>query len=516
MSGTRFVSADQAAEAVPNGAVVALTGSGGGILEADGVFAALERRFLATGSPRDLTIIHGLGIGDGVSTGLSRFAHSGMTRRVIGGHWSWSPAMQQLAAANEIEAYAFPAGVIAALLRESGAQRPGLFTRVGLGTFVDPRREGGKLNARAVEDLVEVVVVDGSEYLHFKPLAVDVGIVRGTSADTDGNVSGSGEAATLDSQAVAAAARGHGGLVIAQVKSRAVDGEQDPRMISIPGPLVDCVVVHADQWQTSAGEHTPAFTLPAAARPQDEPLAPVPPGVRSMVARRAALEVQPGSIVNVGYGMSAGVVDVLREQDRLGEIRLVIEQGATGGMPETGALFGLSRYPSALLSSLLQFDFFATGMVDVAVLGMAEADREGNVNVSMINGQPIGPGGFIDIVHGSRQLVFCGSFTAAGLCVETGPKGLRIVREGAVHKFVEEVAQVTFDARAALERGQSATYVTERAVFKLTSDGLALTEVAPGVDLERDVLGQMGFAPVVSQVQPMSAEVFAIRPQPVA
>lgn len=503
-----FVSADEAAATVGDGAVIALTGSGGGILEADDVFAAIERRFLKTGSPRNLTIIHGLGIGDGQSSGLTRFAHPGMTTRVIGGHWSWSPAMQRLAADGDIEAYSLPAGVIAALLRESGARRPGLFTKVGLGTFVDPRRDGGRLNDKAAKDLVDVVRVDGEEYLHYKPFKVDIGIVRGSSADPSGNISAADEAATLDSQAVAAAARGNDGRVIAQVKARSGSGEQDPRLVSIPGPLVDAVVVHPGQWQTYAGEHGPVFNQPAAAQVDPLPEPALSPGPRAVVARRAALEVGAGSVVNVGYGMSAGVVDVMREEGRLSDVQLVIEQGAVGGFPETGDLFGLSRYPAALFPSVTQFDFFATGLIDVAVLGMAEADQYGNVNVSRVGTSTVGPGGFIDIVDGSKRLVFCGTFTARGLRVSTSAGQLRIDREGSVSKFVEHVSHVTFDARSALRRGQSATYVTERAVFVLGPNGLELTEIAPGLDLEADVLSRMGFRPVIRGLRPMPSEIF--------
>ena len=502
----RFTTADEAATQVKDGDVVAIAASGGGILEPDEVFAAIERRFLATGSPRDLTLIHGLGVGDAASTGISRFAHPGLVRRVIGGHWSWSPAMQDLAAEGRIEAYSLPAGVIAALLRESGARRPGVFTKVGIGSFVDPRREGGRINDTCSEDLVEVVEVDGEEYLHYKPLLVDVAIVRGSSADERCNVSAAEEASSLDSQAAAAAARGNGGLVIAQVKERRPTGQQDPRLVNLPSPLVDLVVLHEQQWQTYAGEHEPAFYSAGIAVP---PPAPQVPLAREIVARRAAREVRDGDVVNVGYGMSAGVVDVLIDERRLDRVRLAIEQGAVGGFPETGDLFGLSRHPEALLPSATQFDLFATGMIDVALLGMAELDRHGNVNVSKLGRRVVGPGGFLDIVHAAKRVVFCGTFTARGLAVSAGDGLLRIDREGSVHKVVGDVAQVTFDAAAARARGQRARYVTERAVFDLTADGLALVEVAPGLDVERDVLALMDFPVAHDDVREMPRDLFA-------
>lgn len=512
----KVVDADTAAALVPDGATIAICGSGGGILEADEIYAAIERRFLATGSPRDLTLIHGLGIGDGQTTGVTRFAHEGMTRRVIGGHWSWSPAMQRLALERRIEAYSLPAGVIATLLRESGAGRPGLFTKVGIGSFVDPRLGGGRLNDVGTDELVEVVEVDGEEFLRYRPLRVDVGVVRGSAADPAGNLSWAEEAACLDSQAIAIAARGNGGVVLAQAKEIVDPGTLDPRLISIPGPMVDRVVACPGQWQTFAAEHEAAFNSSALeVGPVIAPVTAVDE-LRSIVARRAADEVADGSVINLGYGMSAGVVDVLAEAGRLDDVQIVIEQGAVGGYPESGDLFGLSRAPQALVSSLLQFDFFATGVIDTAVLGMAQVDRHGNVNVSLVGDRSVGPGGFIDIVHGARTVVFCGSFTARGLRVRATGDGLSVVSEGATAKFVDEVAQVTFDAAAARARGQRAIYVTERAVFELGDDALVLIEVAPGIDLETEVLAQMDFAPVIGALAPMPAHAFGapVTPDP--
>ncbi len=505
---TRFATADEAAQTIKDGAVVALTGSGGGILESDHIFAAIERRFLTEGHPRDLTIVHGLGVGDGSTTGLSRFAHEGMVKRVIGGHWSWSQPMQKLAATNKIEAYSFPAGVIAALLRESGAGRPGLITTVGLHTFVDPRVSGGKINTAAVDDLVQLIEIDGREYLHYRPIPVDVGIIRGWSADRTGNVSADQEASSLDAQAVAIATRGSGGVLLAQVKQIVADGALDPRLMLVPSPLIDVVVEHGEQRQSGASALEPAFYSPghfeSSFHPAINPIA----GPRGIVARRAALEVPAGTVLNVGYGMSAGAVDVLIEQGRLQDITLCIEQGPVGGFPETGDLFGLSRYPQALFSSLMQFEFFASGMIDVAILGLGEVDALGNVNVSKLGHTTVGPGGFIDIVNGARRVVFCGTFTGKGLQVEIGDGYLRIVREGALRKFVRSVGHVTFAAAQARRAGKPALYITERAVFELDEGGITLTEVAPGVDVERDILAHMDFRPNMGSVRQMPGEVF--------
>ncbi len=502
---TQFLNADTAARMIPDRAMLALTGAGGGILEADHVFAAVERSFLAEGHPRDLTIVHGLSVGDGPTTGLSRFAHEGLVKRAIGGHWSWSQPMQKLAAAGVIEAYSFPAGVIAALLRESGTGRPGLITKVGLDTFVDPRVAGGKINTAAVEDLVGLIEIDGEAFLHYRPVRVDVGIIRGWSADRTGNVSADHEASSLDAQAVAIAARGAGGTVLAQVKQVVEDGELDPRLMLVPSPLVDVVVEHPEQRQSQAAALDPAFySAGRDVHPQPHPVE----GARGVIARRAAREVAPGTVLNVGYGMSAGTVDVLLEQGRLDEITLCIEQGPFGGLPETGALFGLSRHPQAVFSSTLQFEFFAAGMIDLAVLGMGEVDAAGNVNVSKLGATTVGPGGFIDIVSGARRVVFCGTLTGKGLQVEVGDGQLRVVREGRLRKFVDAVGHITFAGAAARRAGQPALYVTERAVFELDRRGITLVEVAPGLDVERDVLAHMDFRPRIGTVRPMPADVF--------
>ena len=505
------VGADAAAAMVRDGAVVALAGSGGGLLEPDEILAAIERRFLATGHPRDLTVVHALGIGDGAERGMNRFAHEHMVRRVVGGHWTWSPRMQQLAREDRIEAYALPSGVISMLCRESGARRPGLFTRVGLDSFADPRRGGGKLNARTTEDIVQVVEIDGVEYLRYLPIRVDVGIVRGSVADERGGISFRDEPAMLDSLAVAMAARGNGGIVLAQVKRLARDGSLDPQLVHVPAPMVDAVVVAPGQWQTYASEDDPE--LSGRRRPATREIAlSAPLDVRAVVARRAALEIHPGDVVNVGFGMSAGVVDVLGDHRRLDDIELCIEQGAIGGLPVGGDLFGVSRGPHALLPSTVQFDLFASGMLDVTALGMAEVDRHGNVNVSRIAGQAVGPGGFVDISQGAARAVFCGTLTTRGLEVEVAHGRLRIVREGSLHKFVREVDQVSYSARLAGSEGRSALYVTERAVFRLDGEGLTLVEVAEGLDPERDVIAHMDFTPAIGDVRPIPPAVFGAGP----
>lgn len=494
----KAVSAADAAAGIADGATVALTGSGGGLLEADHVFEAIEARFLDTGHPRDLTLVHALGVGDAKGRGVGRFAHEGLVRRVIGGHWSWAPAMQALARAEAIEAYTLPAGVISTLFREIGAGRPGVITPIGLGTFADPRHGGGKVNARATEDLVEQVVFDGQEYLRYKPFAVDVGIVCGSTADARGTISASREPADLDIFAVALAAHNSGGRVIAQVREIATAPPTSPRLATIPGVLVDHVVVHAEQWQTYAGAYDPALSGEAV---RETELAPAQPdGIRRIIANRAAAELTPGACVNYGFGIPGGIAALIAGRADL-DLWTTVEQGSHNGEIIDGPLFGVTRHPQALVSATDQFDFYSGGGLDIAFLGMGEMDAAGNVNVSRLGESVVGPGGFVDITQNARKVVFCGAFEAKGLKVSTSGDRLIIDQPGAVPKLVETVRHVTFSGDRARAVGQEVLYVTERAVFRLTPDGVALVEVADGIDLQRDVLDRMQFAPLVGAVR---------------
>jgi propionate CoA-transferase len=502
--GPVFATAAEAVGRVADGATVALTGSGGGVLEPDALLAALEQRFLTQATPRRLTLLHAFGLGDRERRGTNAFAHAGLTARVIGGHWTWSPRMMDLAARNEIEAYVWPAGAISLLLREIGARRPGLLTRTGLHTFVDPRRTGGRANEAARDELVRLVELDGREYLHYRPMRVDVALIRGTEVDPLGNIGCREEPALLDVLAAAQAARACGGTVLAQVK-RAVPEPLPPHEVAVPGPLVDVVVVHPDQWQTYAGEYDPSLCGPSS-RPA--PAAGLTDPVRAVIARRAALEVSAGAVLNVGFGVAAQVVDVLVEQGRLGEVTLAIEQGLFNGIPESGALFGVAHGPTARMPSTSQFELFAMGLLDVCCLGMAQLDATGSVNVSRFGARIVGPGGFVDISQHARRAVFCGTFTAKGLDVEVRDGGVHIRREGTVRKLVSTVDEVTYSGPFARDEGRAAVYVTERAVFRLTGEGVELTEVADGVSIERDILPHMDFVPLVRDVRRMPPAVF--------
>jgi acyl CoA:acetate/3-ketoacid CoA transferase len=494
-SDVRVMTAAEVAAAVPDGATVALTGSGI-FLEADAIHAAIEARFLREGHPRGLTLVHALGLGDGRGSGIGRFAHEGLVARVIGGHWSWSPAMQRLAAEDRIEAWSFPAGVISTLLRESGSGRPGVITRIGLGTFADPRREGGRCNRAAKGELVELVSFDGREYLRYRPLRIDIAIVRATESDRRGNLSFRGEPADIDARAVALAAHNSGGRVYAQVERVGGRRSLPARLHTLPGILLDGVVAVPGARRTYLPAHDPSVSGEAAIDPDAVPRAPdMPKGIRRIIAERAAREIGGARSVNFGFGIPGGIPALLR-RDGVSNWGSV-EQGIHNGDLIDGPMFGAARDPDVIIPSVDQFDFYAGGGIDVAFLGMGEVDAEGNVNVSKIGGTLVGPGGFIDITQTARKVVFCGQFEAKGLDVAVEDGRLRIRAPGQVPKLVPQVEHVTFSGAQARAGGQEVIYVTERAVFRLGADGVELVELAPGIELQRDVLARMGFRPAL-------------------
>ncbi|MGB3274845.1 MAG: CoA-transferase [Castellaniella sp.] len=495
MKHSKFRTAEEAVAMIRDGATVALIGGGGGLMEPTCIFRAVSRRFLETGYPRDLTVVHALGIGDKKTEGMNHFAHEGLVRRVIGGHWVWSPKMQEMARDEKIEAYVLPSGCVMQLYREIAGGRPGLFTHVGLGTFVDPRHQGGKMNRSATEDLVEVVDIGGRELLRYKPFPIDVAIIRGSFADADGNISLDQEAANVDVYAAALAAHNSGGLVIAQVRTAVNVNSMPARSVRVPGAIVDVVVVDPEQRMsydlsydpTISGERAgPARALAAEASP-----------VRALIARRAYQELREGAILNFGVGIGEGVARLIAERGETDRYYQTIEHGTYGGSLLMGQLFGFAQSPSAMIDGPSQFDFYAGGGLDISFLGFGELDARGDVNVSRLGGLTVGPGGFMDIAQNARKVVFCGTFDTKGGDVSVTPEGLRVNRQGSVRKLVERVEQITYSGAEALRRGHEALFVTERAVFELSHAGLVLTEVAPGIDVRRDVLDHMGFAPLV-------------------
>lgn len=506
----KVTSADAVAALIEDGATIAISGNGGGMVEADYLLAAIEKRFLETGHPRDLTLIHSLGIGDRDSKGSNRFAHAGMLKRIIAGHFTWSPKMQSLVKNEEIEAYCFPGGVIQALLREIGSGRPGLITHVGLGSFVDPRHGGGKSNARTTEDMVELIEIDGETKLRYRPFRVNYAIVRGTYADPRGNVSLEEEAINMDSYSMALAAHNSGGKVFVQVRDVLEAGAIAPRNVTLPGILVDGIVEHREQPQTYLGGYDLTISGQHRRLCSSDAIELVSHPVRRLIARRAARELVAGASTNFGFGIPGGIPGIaLREGVPYQSLWLSVEQGVHNGMMLDDALFGCARNADAIIPSLDQFEFYSGGGIDITFLGMGEMDRHGNVNVSHLNGNLIGPGGFLEIAQNARKVVFCGTFDAKGSKINVTPDGLQIEQSGQIPKLVTEVEKITFSASYARQSGQEVLYVTERAVFQLTEAGVELIEIAPGVNVERDILPYMAFHPIINQPRLMDSALFS-------
>jgi propionate CoA-transferase len=506
---SKFISAAAAAALIKDGATVGTSclGLAGWPEE---LAIAIEQRFLASAHPAGLTLVHTAAIGDwGKTKGAAHLIHPGLLARCIFGHVGLCPDFGKAIMDNAFEAYNFPMGVVSQLWREIAAHQPGVITKTGLGTYVDPRLEGGKINKITTKDIVKIVNFEGEDWMFYKSFPIDVAIFRGSTADENGNLTVENEGMLFEILSVAQAAKNSGGIVIAEVAYVAKAGSLNPKQVTVPGVLIDHLVISGPDhhWQSAGTQFDPGYS--GALRVPLAGAKPMELNERSIIARRAAMELFPGCNVNLGIGVPGGIAQVASEEGVAGMITLTSESGTIGGIPAGGHDFGLVQDADAYVVMTSQFDWYSGGGVDVAFEGAAEIDGKGNVNVSKFNGMFVGCGGFIDITQHAGKVVYCGTFTAGGLKLSVAGGRLKIVQEGKVKKYIAEVEQVTFSGAYAAQTKQPVLFITERAVFELQDGKVVLIEVAPGIDADKDVIALMDFKPEKSpKLKSMPAEIF--------
>ncbi|TOK18530.1 3-oxoacid CoA-transferase [Vibrio parahaemolyticus] len=498
----------QAANLIEDGDRIILGGFIGAVVP-EAIEKAIGERFSTTGHPKNLELYFTAGQGDGIDKATNHLSHSGMVSMAYGGHWGLIPRLQELANNNQIQGYNFPQGVIAQLLRDSAAGKPGTLSHVGLGTFVDPRFGGGKINQVTTEDRISLLEIEGEEFLFYKRINPNVALLRGTTADENGNITMEDECLFLENLAAAQLVTNMGGKVIVQVKQIVKNGELDPQQIRIPGIFVDTIVLAEDagHMQTFAETMNPAYC--GRGEKGQKSVAIRPLDAKKIIARRAAMELKRGAILNYGIGVPEVIAQVTDEEGITDQVIATVEPGAIGGTPAGGLSFGASAFPEAVITQDQMFDFYDGGGIDQAFLGLAECDQYGNLNVSKFGSKIAGCGGFINITQNAKQVFFCGTFTAGKLQIKTGNGELSIISDGHIQKLINQVQQITFSAKTARRNQKPVLYITERAVFKLVYSGLELIEIAPGIDLEKDVLNKMAFRPVISnELKLMDSRIF--------
>jgi propionate CoA-transferase len=494
---SKVITAQQAAMLIQDGVTIGASTQG---LSgwAEEVAIAIEERFLKSGHPKNITLVHSCTCGDYKKRGTTHLGHEGLTQRLICGHTLTSPNMIKLIEQNKIECYLLPQGVICQLWRAIAGKKIGVITSVGLGTFVDPRIDGGKITSITKEDLVSVIEINGQEQMFYKPFPVDVALIRGTIADQNGNLTMDNESVIMEALPLAMAAKNSGGIVIAQAHNLAMANVLHPKNVKVPGTLIDYVVIAKPEnhHQTQQTYYDPALAGHIKV-PLDE-LPPMPLDARKIIGRRAAMELKADDVINLGVGIPAVIASTVAEEGMSQAITITTELGVFGGVPSNGLDFGGAYNAEAMIEHAAMFDFYDGGGLDAAFLGLAQADQHGNVNVSRFGNRVAGPGGFINITQNSKKVVFCGMFTLGSEeVVENGM--LRITKEGTGKKFIKDVEQITFSGRFAKERNIPTTFITERGVLLLENGQYILTEIAPGMDIERDIFAMMDFKPAVSQ-----------------
>ncbi|MCQ4636979.1 3-oxoacid CoA-transferase [Anaerovorax odorimutans] len=500
----QFIDAKRAAELIEDHTTVAIDGFIGFCL-ADDILGEIEERFKKEQHPRDLSVVNVAGLGgDGQHRGINHFAHKGLMRRFLCSNLSLAPKLYPLIMENAFPTFMMPQGVLSHMMRAIASHKPGVISQVGMKTFVDPRIDGGRVNDAAKEsgeNVVELIQLRNKEYLFYPTFPLDVAIIKGSIADTKGNISVEKEALHLEQFEMAAAARNCGGIVMVQVDKVVEHGEIHPQMVTVPATLVDYVIVGKPEntGQHFIGDGKPIPSWCGDEKVQLDHLEPLPFDIHKVICRRSILELRQGDFINLGIGIPMGVSELLNEEGLIEKISSSIESGVTGGVPAPGIATGAAYNPQAILKQPDIFDFYDGGGIDFAALGAAEIDMHGNVNVSKFAGKVTGPGGFINITQGAKTVCFLGTFTAGKSDIRIENGRLNIVKDGPYIKFKKDVEHITFSGHYSREKGtQKAFYITERAVFTLTEDGLTLIEIAPGADLETDVLEKMEFRPAIA------------------